>query len=224
MLAGVLLAMSVAAAPARAQSAPVIGKIYSSDVSDTFAKLNAEVNDGGASTHSWFEFGTNADMTEAAQIYERREPQAARNPAHLYAQVSLDPGHTYYWRFHVRTQWGEAVSKIMTVTSALPTPPPPGVRLRTQGFSDDAWTFTFSVDSRAPGTATFRWSVNKALTDGRTIAEDDFHAGVTELHARLRPADLPENVTIYVQCEAATVGGKNSAVAAFVAKRPASNF
>ena len=116
----------------RTASAPELGGVRASEVTEDSAILHATIDPVGYAASYRFEYGTTASYGQSIPIPDGTIP-AGTAPVEVKQQLSgLQLGVTYHFRVVAENEWGESVSADTTFDFAPPSCPNAHVRQQTQ--------------------------------------------------------------------------------------------
>ena len=223
----------LAAAGTAAAQAPSVDRTFATEVTGDHAVLNANTNDGGAPSHSWFDFGTGPDLSNASRQGESREPRGYGG-IQIHAFLNgLRPNTTYYFRAHMQTPFGNSTGSIESFrTVAAAAAAPPSISFTSKAFERwdrwNGWRLDFLVQAHGVGGRGYAvWSTDPGMANAQVVRDPQWPGGMRdvpwtgeEMHI-FCPHDLfPDNKTIYVRAIVETSAGKSQSDVVSFENRP----
>ena len=177
-------------------SAPMVNTLSASNITQTSAVLNGQVNPNGSNTTAWFEYGT----TQSLGTTIGTQSLVGNSMLNINASLNnLQSNTTYYFRVVAQNSYGTSQGSILSFTTGQggqQGSAPTAVTMAASGIGQSSATLNGTVNPNGSNTtAWFEYGTTPSL--GQMTSNQSLGGGNSTLNINSLLSSLQQNTTYY---------------------------
>lgn len=181
-------------------NAPGVQTTAASNITQTSATLNGQVNPNGLSTSYWFEYGTTQSLGQSTGLHSIGSGTSFQ--PQTFSLTNLSQNTTYYFRIAAQNSYGTSRGSILSFTTSGQTGGTPFAQTyAASNISQTSATLNGQVNPNDANTSYwFEYGTTQSL--GQTTGMQNAGAGSSWVNASAQISGLSENTTYYFRVAA----------------------
>jgi streptogramin lyase len=181
---------------------PVVANTAASNVTQTGADVQADVNPHGQATTFWFEYGT--DMSYGSATTPASAGSGSTSATVTASLIGLTPGTTYHFRVAASAAAGTVYGDDMTFSTLAP--PPTIANVTADAISETSAELDAEINPHGQAT-TYRFEYGTGTSYGRTTAAASAGSGTAAVTAAKSAVALTPATTYHFRVVATSAAG-----------------